>query len=56
MGYVIGLIGMWFLQDGLASIAFYPQENWRWNHTARIVRVIFGVVLIILGGVLIYGD
>ncbi len=53
MGYVIGLIGIWFLQDALASIAFYPKENWRWNHTARVIRAGMGIVLIIMGA--LYG-
>ena len=53
MGYAIGLMGVWVLQDALASIAFYPQEKWRWNHTARLMRVDIGIVLIILGALLI---
>ena len=51
MNYIIGLIGVWFFQDGLASIMFYPNENWRWNHIARLIRVIFGIALIIIGGI-----
>ncbi len=52
MGYVIGLIGIWMLQDGLASICYYPSEKWRWNHMARIIRAILGVALIIMGVVI----
>ena len=52
-GYIIGLIGIWILQDSVASIAFYPNEKWRWNHIVRMVRGIMGIVLIILGGILI---
>ena len=49
MGYTIGLIGMFFIQDALASICFYPTEKWKWNHAARLVRLLMGVALIILG-------
>lgn len=53
MGYLVGLIGLWFLQDALASIVFYPQEKWRWNHTARIIRAVMGIALMIIGGILL---
>jgi len=53
VGYVIGLFGGWFLQDALASICFYPKEKWRWNHTARLVRAIMGLILIGIGMFLI---
>lgn len=53
IGYIIGLIGIWFLQDALASIAFYPQEKLRWNHSARLIRAIMGVTLVVVGGLLI---
>ena len=53
IGYIIGLIGIWILQDSVASIAFYPNEKWRWNHIVRMVRGIMGIVLIIFGALLI---
>ncbi len=53
MGYAIGLMGIWLFQDALASIAFYPDENWKWNHTARIVRVGIGVALVVMGAILL---
>ncbi len=49
MGYWIGLMGLWILQDALASIVFYPQEKWIWNHTARFIRVLIGIGLICMG-------
>ena len=49
MGYVVGLGGMFILQDALASIAFYPDEKWCWNHIARLIRAGMGVALIIMG-------
>jgi len=50
---LIIVIGTWLVQDSLASIAFYPQEKWRWNHTARLIRTAMGIALIVIGGVLI---
>jgi hypothetical protein len=52
MALVIFGIGVWMLQDGLASIAYYPQEKMI-NHAARIVRSALGLVLIIIGGILV---
>ena len=52
-GYIIGLIGLWILQDALASIVFYPKERWMWNHLARAIRAVMGITLIIIGGILI---
>ena len=51
--YFIGLIGIWFFQDAAASIAFYPSEKWRWNHTARLIRFFMGLYLMIIAGRLI---
>lgn len=51
-GILIGA-GVFFLQDGLASIAFYPKESWRWNHTARLVRIILGILVVYLGFLLL---
>ncbi len=47
--YFIGLIGVWIFQDAVASIMFYPQEKWKWNHTARLIRAVMGVALMIMG-------
>lgn len=52
LGYVVGLIGFWFVQDGVASIMFYPTEQWRWNHIIRLVRVVMGITLVVIGVVL----
>lgn len=49
LGYIIGLIGLWFVQDSLASIAFYPNEKFFWNHMMRFVRCWFGIALIVIG-------
>ena len=49
IGFWLGVIGVFYLQDALASIAFYPNEKWRWNHLARAIRGILGLILIWLG-------
>ena len=48
MNITLAIIGMLILQDALASIAFYPKEKFRWNHFARLVRAVCGVVLIVM--------
>ena len=40
--------GVFLIQDGLASIVFYPNEKWAWNHAARLVRVAWGIAFVIL--------
>lgn len=49
MSYAILAMGVWILQDGLASIAYYPKESWKWNHASRIIRSCIGVALIVIG-------
>ena len=46
---IIIMLGTWITQDALASIAFYPNESWRWNHIARVIRVIIGIALMVVG-------
>ena len=53
IGYWIGIMGVWILQDALASVAFYPNEKWKWNHIVRMIRMGMGVALVILGAILI---
>ena len=50
MNYAVGLMGIWILQDALASICYYPKEKWRWNHAARLIRVLIGIALMVIGG------
>jgi len=54
-GIVILGIGLWLLQDGLASIVYYPTEKWLWNHMARAIRMSEAIVLIVIGVLLIKG-
>ncbi len=54
MGYALGIMGIYILQDALASIAFYPSESWRWNHTARVIRAGIGIALVVIGSTMLY--
>lgn len=49
--YVIGLAGMWLLCDGIISIRLYPEQSWKRDHSIRIVRIVIGVGLMIVGGI-----
>jgi len=57
-GYIIGLIGMWVMSDGLYSIALYlgapsfregELQSWRKDHAIRLIRVIIGIFLMVAG-------
>ena len=62
MGYIIGLLGMWILSDGILSWTLYlhspsyegssRQTFWR-DHWVRLVRIICGIALMIIGGMLL---
>lgn len=58
MNYWLGVIGTWLVSDGIYSISLYwnapsyegsPRQNWKRDHWVRLVRVIAGIVLIIMG-------
>lgn len=58
--YIIGLIGMCVLGDGLISIRLYlntPDEtgkrlqSWKWDHSIRIFRCLCGIGLVAIGGI-----
>jgi len=55
--YIIGLMGMWLLCDGLISIRIYLNtldetgkrlQNWKYDHSIRIIRMMGGLVLMIV--------
>ena len=46
--YVIGLLGVWFFADGVASLWTYiPKKNETWwrNHSLRVVRMLGGLTV-----------
>jgi len=58
IGYAIGLIGMWILSDGILSWTLYlnahsyenaRKQTFRHDHWVRLVRILCGIALIILG-------
>ena len=51
IGYWIGLCGMWVFADGVASLWTYlpTKESWLRNHSFRIIRMMVGIILMILG-------
>jgi len=48
MSITLAIIGTWILQDAVASIFFYPQEKFKWNHFVRLIRAVMGVILIVM--------
>jgi len=58
IGYFIGLWGMWTFCDGLISIRLYlnskdetgkKAQNWRDDHSIRILRCLGGIFLMVVG-------
>ena len=57
MNYAVGLIGMWIVSDGLYSWSLYRRsksysgdpQDFLHDHWVRLVRIICGVALIVLG-------
>ena len=48
MAWAMGMIGLWMIQDGLASIWHYwGKEGWS-NQMWRLPRVIGGLALVIM--------
>lgn len=48
--YGIGLMGLWDFLDGLGSIFSYKDKEGWVEHSFRIMRMLRGIVLIVLGG------
>lgn len=51
-GVIITNLGVAIVQDGIASIVFYVNkkgETWMHNHIWRLIRILFGLILIGIG-------
>ena len=57
-GYTVGLIGVVILWDGLYSITLYlnapsyakgRKQSWRRDHWVRLVRMLLGITLVVIG-------
>lgn len=62
IGYLVGLIGMWVVSDGILSWTLYlnapsyennRKQTFLRDHWVRLVRILVGIALMILGGLLI---
>lgn len=58
--YVVGLLGMWVLSDGILSWTLYlnapsyegsKRQTFLRDHWVRAVRILIGITLIIIGGI-----
>lgn len=58
--YVVGLIGIWMFTDGMYSWSLYlnapsyegsPKQTFRRDHWVRLIRMILGTALVIIGAV-----
>ena len=59
MNYILGLLGMWILTDGIISIRLYLNAKdeigkrlqcWRYDHSIRVIRILIGVYMMVAGG------
>ena len=52
LSYALGILGTWLVADGIVSIVFYygkNDETWIKNHSIRLIRIVIGILLIIIG-------
>ena len=61
MGYFLGLIGMWIFSDAVLSWTLYlnapsyegsKRQTFRRDHWVRLVRLVCGVLIMVIGGLL----
>lgn len=62
IGYLLGLVGMWILTDGLISIRLYlssadetgkRMQSWKNDHSIRLIRCLCGIFIVVIGGLLV---
>lgn len=54
--YTVGLLAMWIFCDGIASLWAYwhdPKQTFWRDHFLRVVRMLIGIALMVLGGIMI---
>ncbi len=58
MGYIIGLVGMWVLSDGILSWTLYlnapsyegsKKQTFLRDHWVRLIRCMCGIFLMVVG-------
>ncbi len=52
LGYAVGIIGVWDFCDGLGSYYAYKDMEGRWEQSFRVMRMLRGVVLIVIGAMI----
>ena len=61
IGHIMGLMGMWLFCDGIISIRIYLNtvdetgkrtQNWKYDHSIRLIRMLIGIALMVIGGYL----
>ena len=64
IGYILGLLGLWYLTDGLISIRLYLNskdetgkrlQNWKYDHSIRVIRSLGGIALMVMGWMVMEG-
>ena len=59
ISYIVGLIGLWLISDGILSWTLYinapsyegsKKQNFKRDHWVRLVRILCGIALVIIGG------
>ena len=59
INYILGLLGMWLLCDGIISIRLYlntvdetgkKMQSWRYDHSIRLIRCAIGIFMMVVGG------
>jgi len=51
MNAILGAIGAWLVADGIISIRMYHRQSWLKDHSIRLIRILCGLAVIIIGGV-----
>lgn len=46
--FIVGLAGIFIIQDGAASIWYYRKTENGANHIWRVIRICWGVLLVVL--------
>lgn len=62
IAYSIGILATWLICDGIISIRIYLNtvdetgkriQNWRYDHSIRLIRILIGMTLLVFGWVLL---
>lgn len=64
IGYLLGIIGCWILSDGILSWTLYQnapsyegssKQTFLRDHWVRLVRILLGIAIMVIGSTLISG-